>query len=463
MPRLKAGMRIHLVGVAGAGLSAIARILLERGCIVSGSDLNSSRETEALATDGARIYHGHDPNYVEGADLVLATSAASDDHVELQAAQRLGIPAYRRREFMPLLLTGYDTIAVAGTHGKTTTTSMIIHILQRAGHDPSYIVGGTMGNTGRNAGVGSGADFVIEADEYGNMFHGLSAQLAVITTVEHDHPDYFGTPAAMTAAFEKFLDSRQPNGLIVACADDAGALALADASKRQGAAVVTYGIANVEADLRATDLDFGGEVTTFDVSLNGLLQGTVRLGLPGTHNVLNALAALAVAHLRAVPFETTALALADFKATERRFQIRGERDGVIVVDDYAHHPTEVKVSIQAARLRYPGRQVWAIWQPHTYSRVQLFWNEFIAAFHGADRVLVTPIYAAREAPIDGVSSQALVEQMNEQLAASYTPSYDHAVALLRRSIVAPAVLLIFSAGDANVIADLYLGDEALTT
>ena len=211
-PQLQTGTQIHLVGIGGAGLSAIARILLERGCAVSGSDLQASKVTAALAEDGARIFSGHDAGYIASAELVLASSAVDDDHVELKAARQLGIPVYRRREFIPSLLQGFDRIAVAGTHGKTTTTSMIIHILQGAGKDPSFIVGGTMGNSGVNAGVGSGESFVIEADEYDNMFHGLSPDLAVVTTLEHDHPDFFPTPADMNAAFERFVASIAPEG-----------------------------------------------------------------------------------------------------------------------------------------------------------------------------------------------------------------------------------------------------------
>ncbi len=456
MPQLLTGTHIHFVGIGGAGLSAIARILLERGCIVSGSDMNASSVTSALADAGARIFQGHDPRFVDSADLVLATSAVDDDHIELIAAKQLGIPVYRRREFMRALLQGYDTIAIAGAHGKTTTTSMIIHILQSAGKDPSYIVGGIMGNTGRNAAVGAGESFVIEADEYGNMFHGLSPNLAVVTTVEHDHPDFFQTADDISAAFATFIESIQPGGLLVACADDPAALALALEHQKTGGEIRTYGIENEQLDWRATDLQFDGDRTSFNVLHRGVPLGSVSLGAPGAHNVLNALAALAVAHERGVAFAASASALANFIATQRRFQVRGIRDGVIVVDDYAHHPTEIEVNLRAARLRYPDRQIWAIWQPHTYSRVRQFWSEFVAAFHDADRVIITPIYAAREVPIDGVSSQALAAEMKCQSDAIFAPTYDNAVSMLRQFAVAPAVVIIFSAGDANQIADLYL-------
>ncbi len=460
MPELLPGARIHFVGIGGAGLSAIARVLLERGYEVSGSDQNATPTTAALEAAGATVFHGHAARNVDGADMLLASSAVDDGHLELLAARKQQIPVYRRREFMNALLRGHDTIAVAGAHGKTTTTSMLTHIMQHAGKDPSYIVGGAMGNTGRNAGVGSGRSFIIEADEYGNMFHGLAPQLAVLTSVEHDHPDFFTTLEDLKAAFEDFLASIRPEGMLIVCADDPLALELALSRQSAQAATRAYAIENSQADWHATEISFAGEQTTFDVLLRGKHQGSVSLSLPGAHNVLNALAALAAAHERGVAFETSARALASFKTTERRFQIRGVRDGVVVVDDYAHHPTEIEANIRAARLRYPGARIWAVWQPHTYSRVQRFWADFIAAFGEADRVLVTPIYAAREAPLEGITSQALVAELRGKLDARRAPTFECAASMLRQFADAPAVLLIFSAGDANRIANLYLCGEA---
>ncbi len=456
MLQLHSGQRVHIIGIGGAGLSAIARILLERGFTVSGSDLRSSALTADLAAAGARIHRGHQAAYVVGADVVLATSAAAADHVEALAAQTLGIPVYKRKEFMPALLCGYETIAVAGTHGKTTTTSMIIHILQSAGKDPSFIVGGATGNSGRNAGLGAGSAFVIEADEYDNMFHGLRPNIAVVTNVEHDHPDFFKTPAQLQAAFRAFVDLLPADGLLVACADEAGALALAAARRKTGGAVITYGLDNATADWRAGDLRFTGELASFSVQRGGQPPLRVELGLPGTHNMQNALAALIVAQARGVALERAAAALRAFKAPARRFQIRGERAGVIVVDDYAHHPTEIRVNIDAARRRYPQHQIWAVWQPHTYSRVRQFWSDFATAFAAADRVLLTPIYAAREAPIAGISSAALAREIAAQTPAAFCLDFDAVVQSLRQSLKGPAILLIFSAGDANIIADKYL-------
>ena len=456
-PQLQPGQRIHFIGIGGAGLSAIARIMLERGYAVSGSDLTMSAVTAELAADGARVFHGHAAAHVRGADMALASSALRADHAEVAAARAQGIPVFKRRAFMGALLQGCDTIAVAGTHGKTTTTAMIVHILQQAGKDPSYIVGGLMGNTGRNAGVGSGDTFVIEADEYDNMFHGLKPALAVVTNVEHDHPDFFKTPAQTRQAFQTFVDQIAPAGALVACADDGTALQLAAARRRGKAQAITYGISNPEADWRAQDLRFGESWTRCHVVSEGR-RAQLQLKAPGRHNVLNALAAIITAAQRGVPAERAAAALSSFKATERRFEIRGQRDGVILVDDYAHHPTEIRVNIQAARLRYPDHEIWTVWQPHTYSRVQQFKSAFIAAFEGADHVLVTPIYAARESPVAGINSAALARAMKARASAAYSPSFEAAVATLRGSVTAPAVVLVFSAGDANVIAERFLND-----
>ena len=460
MLELKRHQRIHFIGIGGAGLSAIARILLERGYSVSGSDLKGSPLTAALAADGARVFAGHEARFVQGADLVLATSAAAPDHVEILAARALNIPVYRRKDFMGAILGDGDTIAVAGTHGKTTTTSMIIHILKSAGKDPSFIVGGTLANWGTNAGIGKGPSFVIEADEYDNMFHGLNPTLAVITNVEHDHPDFFQTPAQMRAAFRTFVETLAPGGSLIACADDDAALAIANEHRAAGGQATTYGISNETADWRAADPRFDGQLVTASVSRHGSPSAEIKLSLPGAHNVLNALASLVAAGERGVCPEESAIALESFQATARRFEVRGERDGVIVIDDYAHHPTEIQVNIEAARLRYPEREIWAVWQPHTYSRIQQFWQGFTGAFHGADQALITPIYAAREEAIEGVTSPALVEAMSDHGSAVYAPSFEAAVDILRRGVRAPAVVLIFSAGDANQIADLYLGGEA---
>ena len=459
MLNLTPGQHIHLVGIGGAGLSAIARILLQRGFTVSGSDLRKSSITIALESEGARVYRGHRADFVEGADLLLVSSAVAAEHVEVVAAQSMGIPIVKRDLFMAPLLRGHRTIAVAGTHGKTTTTSMIVHILQQAGKDPSYIVGGTMGNTGKNAAVGREQTFVIEADEYDNMFHGLRPQIAVVTNVEHDHPDFFKTAQQQLDAFNEFAQLLPASGTLVACKDDSGAASLLHDRQGRNLAAISYAINDATADWRATDLDFSENETSACVFRHGKKLGRLVLSVPGAHNVGNALAATIVADAQGVCFEQSASALASFKNTARRFEIRGIRDDVIIVDDYAHHPTEIRVNIRAARSRYPRHQIWAVWQPHTYSRVREFLPGFLSAFDAADHVLITPIYAAREDPIPGISSPMLVDSMSDHSSARFAPSFAEAVEYMRRDISGPALVLICSAGDANRIADLYLDPD----
>ena len=453
MLELIPGQRIHFSGIGGAGLSAIARVLLARDFRISGSDLNESAATAALAAAGAVIYRGHAASNPQGADLVVASSAIPPGHIETQAALAQGIPVYKRQDIIAAVMRGHDSIAVAGTHGKTTTTSMIVHILQQAGKDPSFIVGGQMGGAGQNAAVGRGPSFVIEADEYDNMFHGLRPDIAVVTNVEHDHPDFFQTMRQVIRAYAKFVDLLPAAGMLVVCADDQRALSLRRGRRR----TVCYGLANRQADWRAVDLRHTESKTIFIVLRHGMRLGEVELTAPGDHNVLNALAALIVADARGLPFDQAAKALASFMNTARRFDIRGARGDVIVVDDYAHHPTEIKATLRAAALRYPQRQIWAVWQPHTYSRVRQFMAGFLTAFAQADHVLITPVFAAREAVDEAISSRRLAAAMqNDHPSVRYAPSFDDAVWRLRQEAIPPAIILIFSAGDANRIADLYL-------
>ena len=325
--------------------------------------------------------------------------------------------------------------------------------------DPSAIVGGMMGNTGLNAAVGSSDIFVIEADEYGHMFLGMRPEIAVVTNIEHEHPDYFRTPETHFQAFSSFVDLLPPRGMLISCADNEGARTLHESRHARGLPTSSYGIADCSAEWRAVDIRCCGPQSIATIIRNDQALGELRLDIPGAHNVLNALAAIIVADAIGVRFDESSAALGDFQPTARRFEIRGVRDGVIVIDDYAHHPTEIRVNLSAARQRYPRHQIWAIWQPHTYSRVQAFWSAFTRAFDGADYVLITPIYAAREAPVDGISSQALVEDMGSHGSARYVPTFEAVAERLRADIKGPAVVLIFSAGDANRIAELFLRDD----
>ncbi|MBA3872861.1 MAG: UDP-N-acetylmuramate--L-alanine ligase [Anaerolineae bacterium] len=469
--KLKTGQHIFLVGIGGSGLSAIARVLLGQGYKVSGSDRSLNSLTAALERDGATIYEGHDAAHINGADVLIITSAVKNDHVEVVAARAVGIPVYKRQDIMADLMEGKTVIAVAGTKGKTTTTSMIVHILQGCGQDPSYIVGGIMGNTGTNAGVGNSKFFVVEADEYDNMFLGLKPDIAIITNIEWDHPDFFKTADDMVESFRKFVGLLSADGILVTCADDRLAVKLADERLGAGLKTRTYGINQpgpydlyLLARRRRTYFwsywaDFVqvlGAETRFEFNMPEDITFDITIPLPGDHNIQNTLAALiaceAAAHLRV---EDMAVAVSSFKPTARRFDVRADVNGIAIVDDYAHNPMSIKAVLEAAKQRYPEREVWAVWQPHTYSRTQALFTSFVKAFADADHVLITDIYAAREALIEGVSSGAVVAAMQHP-DVRLTPTFADAVAVLSDNVKAPAVIIIMSAGDAPDIGVQYL-------
>jgi UDP-N-acetylmuramate--alanine ligase len=478
--KLKAGQHIHLVGIGGSGLSAIARILLGQGYKVSGSDRSLNSLTEALARDGGMIYEGHDAAYIEGADALIVTSAVKPDHVEVMAAVEQGIPVYKRQDIIADLMEGKKVIAVAGTKGKTTTTSMIVHILRECGYRPSYIVGGVMGNTGTNAGVDSGDFFVVEADEYDNMYHGLRPDVAVVTNIEYDHPDFFKTPEDMYISFEQFvslLPIRPNTGILIAQHDNAWVSRLIRFRKNQinqhrrrfvsfRTHIICYGVNRFNWPKRVLDIHVHPEgYTTFQLMNSSQELGKFRLNLVGEHNVQNATAAiLGVAEIVKVAkgifntnlnIDSVINALHSFKPPARRFELRADVNQIAIVDDYAHNPLSIRAVLSAARQRYPGRAIWAVWQPHTYSRTQALMSDYVKAFDAADHVLVTDIYAARENPIEGVTSAAVVAAMQHP-DARHTATFEDTVQVLSEEVKAPAVILIMSAGDAPQIGIEYL-------
>lgn len=453
------GQHIHFVGIGGSGLSAIARILVERGFRVSGSDRNLNDLTDALARDGATIFHGHDAAYIVGADLLIITSAVKNDHVEVAAARAVGIPVYKRQDIMAALMEGQKVIAVAGTKGKTTTTAMIAHILRECGADPSYIVGGVMGNTGTNAGVGKGEYFVVEADEYDNMFLGLRPDIAVITNIEWDHPDFFKTPEDMVESFRQFINLLTDEGKLVIGVVDPTANLLAEQREKQWPKefVYSYGKGGLISAYQVKSNDQGGTNFNFGwiASEPHAPNSKFVLSVPGFHNVLNALAAISVSMLVEKGAYCASKALATFKPTARRFDLRADVNGIAIVDDYAHNPMSIRAVLDAARQRYPDRTVWAVWQPHTYSRTQALFDQFVTAFDAADHVLITDIYAARENPIPGVSSAAIVQAIQKENV-HHTPTFADAVNALCEGVESPAVIIIMSAGDAPQIGIDYL-------
>lgn len=439
---------VHVVGIGGAGMSAIARILQNRGMTVHGSDRRVSPITVALQAEGIDVAVGHSAENVAGADLVLASSAVPDDNVELVTARERGIRVARRPEFLPVLTAGYDVVAVAGAHGKTTVTGMVALILLEAGLDPSYIVGGVVANLETNARAGAGQHFVIEADEYRRTFLALQPAIAVVTNVEFDHPDCYQSLGHVRLAFGEFVDHIVPRGLLVACADDPIAHAVAASHAANGGRVALYGrdpaadLAWCARDIRPNDR--GG--MSFTVEREGRPLTDIDLQVPGEFNALNALAAFCVAtELGADPL-VIRRALESYRGTARRFEVLGTTRGVTVIDDYAHHPTQIRGVLEAARQRYPDRRLVAAWEPHTFSRVRTLYDDFMTAFSGADRVVVLPIYAAREAADGSMTAQDLARTVDHP-AVSGSDSLDAAVALLAETCKPGDVVLMLGAGN----------------
>lgn len=450
---------VHFVGIGGSGLSAIARLLLESGYTVSGSDRALTPFADEVRKAGATVFVGHHARNLAGADWVVISSAIGADNPEIQAAKLAKIPVYKRADFLGELMSGKLGIAIAGTHGKTTTTAMAAWTLSELKRNPSFIVGGVMKNLGVNARAGRGNLFVIEADEYDNMFLGLKPQIEVVTNLEHDHPDFFPTFDAMVDSFEKFTDLLPSDGTLIACADDAGAAALIQRVRKAGKNVIAYGMQNdrtigspswvLGRDVKANPRGGFDFVASSNLKSTGIDSVEVSLKVAGEHNVLNALAVLAVVDVLGLPREKAAKALGKFTGTSRRFELRGEAQGISIFDDYAHHPTEIKATLAGARARYPERRIWAVWQPHTYSRTQALYLEFSRAFKDADEVIVTEVYAAREAR-QSFTSAEIVSGMPHR-SARFIGALDQVTNYLLANLKSGDVLIVLSAGDADRI------------
>jgi len=443
---------IHFIGIGGTGLSAIARLLLEMGYPVTGSDRVISPLAKSLQEGGVRVFLGHDAQNVQDARLVIRSSAIPDDNPEVQAALAAGLPVLKRADFLGQLMEGHTGVAVAGSHGKTTTTAMIAWMLTALGQDPSYIIGSVAANLGSNAHAGKGDAFVIEADEYDHMFLGLRPEIAVVTNIEHDHTDCFPTAEDYFGAFLAFVGRLPPTGSLLACGDDPGAARLLTESKSSGRRRLAYGLAGAQTAYIAHDVapnQCGG----FDAQLaihNQIVP--LSLQVPGVHNVFNALACVAVADLLGLDAARAAEVLGEFRGSDRRFQVRAEPGGVTVIDDYAHHPTEIRATLAAARVRYPGRNIWAVWQPHTYSRTRALLKDFAGSFIDADHVIVTEVYAAREVvPEDGFSAQQVVAAMCYP-DVHFIPDLSKVTVLLLTYLQPGDVLLVLSAGNADQIS-----------
>jgi UDP-N-acetylmuramate--alanine ligase len=447
---------VHLIGIGGSGMSAIARLLIEKGYSVSGSDLELSPLAVEVQNFGARVSNGHFEDNVVGADIVIRSSAIPVENVEVQEALKRSIPVYKRADFLGELVAEKVGVAVAGTHGKTTTTAMISWMLTALDQDPSYLIGGVSKNLGVNAHAGQGDYFVIEADEYDYMFLGLTPNIAIVTNVEHDHPDCFPTQDDFFKAFVDFVNRIPEDGLLIACMDDDGAANLLEYARDQGYKTISYGISK---STNGVSPDFFGDNLTidhqgnyqFDVFVDQKQLTEMTLRIPGIHNVRNTLAAASISHQLNLSISKAAQALGEFQGTSRRFESWGEISGITVVDDYAHHPTEIRATLTAARDRYPGRQLWAVWQPHTYSRTRTLFNDYLTAFDAADHVLITEIYASREPVEKDFSANKIVEAMQHP-DVRYMVNNSQATDFLITNLKQEDVLIVLSAGDANQIS-----------
>ena len=444
-------MTTHFVGIGGAGMSGIARVLLARGVAVSGSDAKDSLALAALRALGADVHVGHDAAHLLGAQTVVVSTAIRESNPELVAARASGVRVLKRAEALAELLVGYRAVAVAGTHGKTTTTSMLTVAAQHCGVDPSFAIGGDLGEAGSNAHHGSGDLFIAEADESDGSFLVYRPHAAIVTNVEPDHLDHYGDERSYRASFDAFVRTVDPSGFVVVCADDPGARALAATAREEDIEIRTYGT-SADADLRMDNLITSGSTSTYDAFLQGRSLGQVRVQVPGVHLARNSAAALLAGIGVGLPEGLLIEGLAGFTGVRRRMELKGTAAGVRVYDDYAHHPTEVRAQLVAARGMTGGGRLIAIFQPHLYSRTQAFSAGFADALGLADEVVVMDVYGAREDPIPGVTG-ALVSGAVPLPAEHvlFEPSWSAVPAAVLARATAGDLVVTLGAGDVTQI------------
>jgi UDP-N-acetylmuramate--alanine ligase len=444
---------VHFIGIGGAGMSGIARIMLAMGLRVSGSDAKESLLLTALRAEGALVHLGHDPSHVDGARTVVASSAVRAGNSELVRAQELGLLVLHRSQALAAVSAGRRVVAVAGTNGKTTTTSMLTVMLQRCGADPSFSIGGELTESGTNAHHGSGEVFVLEADESDGTFVVYRPEIGVVTNVQPDHLDHYGTAEGVEQGFLAFARSIRPGGRLITCADDEGAARLAQRVAAEGLQVTTYG-ESATADVRLTELRLEGTGSTFEVSRGGAPVGRAQLLVPGRHNALNALAAFtAIVELGRSPHDAL-LAMEAFTGTRRRFEARGTAGGVRVFDDYAHNPGKVAAALLTARQVAGRGRLVVVFQPHLYSRTRDFAEQFGAALGQADEVVVMDVYAAREDPVPGVSGALVADAVPLPAdRVAFVPSWSAVADAVRARLRPGDLLLTVGAGDVTMLAD----------
>jgi UDP-N-acetylmuramate--alanine ligase len=440
---------VHFVGIGGIGMSGIAEVLLNLGYKVTGSDIKASAITDRLEQLGATIYPRHAAENVPGAHVVVTSSAVHNDNPEIQEAQHRKIPVIARAEMLAELARLKYAITIAGTHGKTTTTSMIATVLDRAGHDPTVVVGGLLNTIGSNARLGKGEFIVLEADESDRSFLLLSPAIAVVTNIEADHLDQYRDLDDIRTAFLSFINKVPFYGAAILCLDDPTVQSLIPQIKRR---IVTYGTA-ATADVCISDIQFQGLGSTFTIRFNGGSTQRMKLSVPGMHNVLNAAAAFAAARDMGIEPQIISAALESFRGVDRRFQIKS-RDGVTVIDDYAHHPTEIRATLSAAKSGN-FRRIFAIFQPHRYTRTFHLFEDFARAFNLADVVLVLDIYPAGESPIEGITTPALIEKLKSfgHKNAIYAPTFEMIETYVIGNAQAGDAVVVMGAGSVTKLSD----------
>jgi UDP-N-acetylmuramate--alanine ligase len=442
------GKKIHFIGIGGSGMSGLARIALSDGISVSGSDAKDSSVLTALTALGAKVSAMHEAANVEGADVVIYSTAISANNPEMAYAVERSIPILTRAQALALLMKGSRSIAVAGTHGKTTTSSMMTVALQACGADPSFAIGGTLTASGSNAHRGTGDFFVAEADESDGSFVEYQPLAAIVTNIEHDHVDFFHTPEAVTEVFDSFAATISPDGFLVYCADDAG-------SKRLGESLlactpISYGTSE-GVDLALDQIALKAMGSTARVMWKGRAVGTLELQVPGHHNLLNAAGCLAMGMALQLPVHQLLDGLHNFRGAGRRFELKATEHGIRIIDDYGHHPTEIRVTLEAAR-RYAGDgRVLVIFQPHRYSRTQAFLDGFASSLDLADDVTLLEIYAASEKPIHGITSELIAAKMER---GHYLPNFVQASDRIIEMAQPGDVIITLGAGDVNSLAPI---------
>jgi UDP-N-acetylmuramate--alanine ligase len=436
--------KIHFVGIGGVGMSGIAEVLLNQGYGITGSDLKLSPVTERLASLGARIFEGHRTEHLDAADVVVTSSAVKPDNPEVEEARRRQIPIIPRAEMLAELMRSKYGITVAGTHGKTTTTSMVATILQHAGMDPTVVLGGRLNSLGSNAKLGTGDFMVVEADESDRSFLMLSPTLAIVTNIDEDHMESYRDVEDLKNAFIQFVNKVPFYGAVILCLDEPNVQSIIPSIKRR---IISYGFSG-QADLHILSPIHQGFHSQFQLRYRGEMLGQFQLSIPGKHNVLNATAAAAVGLDLGLEPENLRTALESFGGADRRFQVKGRANGIIVIDDYAHHPTEVKATLEAAR-SLGDHRIMVIFQPHRYTRTRYCFEEFARSFYQADVLILPEIYPAGEEPIEGVTSARLVESIKAygHKNACYIANPSEIVAQLQSELEAGDLVITMGAGN----------------